>query len=171
MMAEDHMDRNPNEDEQDRKTPAENKSVLNRSTQELEQALKEANSFQSFSSEMNEEFLSVDVGKDLAALIKAHKVKKADLFLNANIHENYGYQILSGKRYPSREVLLSIFLSLHLSVDEANLFLKTHGFSPLYVRRKFDAAVAYSLMHGWSVMKCNELLHDNGLPLLKKETM
>ena len=146
-----------------------NGEILNKTTQELEQELKEANSFKAFSAEMDGEFLSYEVGRDLGALIKARKVKKTDLFLDANIHENYGYQILSGKRYPSREVLLSIFLSLRLPLEEVNRFLKTHGFSPLYVRRKFDAAVAYSLMHGWSVMKCNELLHDNGLPLLKKE--
>lgn len=144
---------------------------LNKRTEELESELESAAFFEQYVSNNGAEFFSADVGKDLAALIKAHKVKKTDLFLDANIHENYGYQILSGKRHPSREVLLSIFLSLHLTVDEANRFLKSHGFLPLYVRNKFDAAVAYSLMHGWSVMKCNELLHDNGLPLLKKETV
>ena len=170
-MAERRTDSGFGADMTGRKKTAENSKVTNRNTQKLEQVLQEVSSFQAFSSEMEGEFLSPDVGKDLAELIKAHKVKKTDLFLDANIHENYGYQILSGKRHPSREVLLSIFLSLHLTVDEANQFLKSHGFLPLYVRNKFDAAVAYSLMHGWSVMKCNELLHDNGLPLLKKETV
>ncbi len=144
---------------------------LNKSTHELEQELREADSFERFAAGMDRAFLSAEVGRDLAALIKQHKVKKTDLFLDANIHENYGYQILNGTRYPSREVLLSIFLSLHLSYEDANKFLREHGFSPLYVRRKFDAAVIYSLMHGWSVLKCNELLHENGLPLLKRETL
>lgn len=143
---------------------------LNKNTHELEQELRESSSFEAFSSSMDNRFLAAEVGRDLAALIKKHKVKKTDLFLDANIHENYGYQILNGTRYPSREVLLSIFLSLHLPYEEANRFLREHGFSPLYVRRKFDAAVIYSLMHGWSVLKCNELLHENGLPLLKRET-
>ena len=35
--------------------------------------------------------------------------------------------------------------------------------------RKADAAVIYNLLHGWSVMQCNELLFENGLPLLVKE--
>ena len=66
-------------------------------------------------------------------------------------------------------MLLSIFLSLHLSYEEVNQFLRDHGYTPLYVRRKFDAAVIFSLMHGWSVMQCNELLQENGLPLLRKD--
>lgn len=142
---------------------------LNKNTAELEKLLKEADSFENFASEMDEEFLSAEVGRDLSELIKAHKVRKGQLFMDANIHENYGYQILSGRRYPSRDVLLSIFLSLRLPLQEVNDFLKAHGFSPLYVRRKSDAAVIYSLLHGWSVMQCNELLYENGLPLLKKE--
>ena len=143
---------------------------LNKDTEKLEKKLKEAESFEAFTEEMGDVFVSADVGKDLAELIKKRKVKKGQLFLDSNIHENYGYQILSGKRYPSRDVLLSIFLSLHLPLEEANQFLKTHGFSPLYVRRKFDAVVIYALFHGWSVMQCNELLYENGLPLLKKDT-
>lgn len=142
---------------------------LNKSTDILEKELREASSFQCFASEMDEAFLSAEVGRDLNELIRAKKARKGKLFQAAGIHENYGYQILNGKRYPSREVLLSIFLSLRLTPEEANAFLKTHGFSPLYVRRKADAAVIYSLLHGWSVMQCNELLFENGLPLLVKE--
>ena len=142
---------------------------INKDTGALEEELRESASFESFAQEMDDVFLSEEVGRDLAALIKARKVKKTKLFMDANIHENYGYQLLSGKRYPSRDVLLSIFLSLGLSFEEVNSFLKAHGYSPLYVRRKFDAAVIYSLMRGWSVMQCNELLQENGLPLLKKE--
>ena len=142
---------------------------LNKETEKLEKKLKDAESFAAFAEEMGEGFISADVGKDLAELIKKHKVRKGQLFLDANIHENYGYQILSGKRYPSRDDLLSIFLSLKLPPEEANQFLKMHGFSQLYVRRKFDAVMIYCLYHGWSVMQCNELLYENGLPLLKKD--
>ncbi len=142
---------------------------LDKKTDELEKELREATSFESFAAEMNEDFLAGEVGRDLAALIKNRKIKKSVLFRDANIHENYGYQLLNGTRYPSREVLLSIFLSMHLSYEETNQFLKSHGFTPLYVRRKFDAAVIYSLMQGWSAVKCNELLFEEGLPLLTKE--
>ena len=137
-------------------------------TSELENKLKEAETFASFASEMDEEFLAAEVGRDLSELIRAHHVKKRQLFMDANIHETYGYEILNGKRYPSRDVLLSLFLSLHLTVDEVNRFFRTHGYAPLYARSKFDAAVIYCFLHGRSVMQCNELLYENGLPLLKK---
>ena len=140
---------------------------LNKETKELEKDLKTTPSFRTFAEEMDEEFLSQEVGKDLSEMIRSRGIKKASLFMDANIHEVYGYQILSGKRYPSRDVLLSLFLSMRLDFEEANRFLKTHGFTPLYVRRKFDAAIAYSLMNGLSVLECNELLYENGLPLLK----
>lgn len=144
---------------------------LDKDTYKLEEELRTAASFESFASEMDDTFLSAEVGRDLTALIKRFKIKKTKLCLEANIHENYCYQIMSGKRYPSREVLLSIFLALHLPYEEANEFLRNHGYPPLYVRRKFDAAVIYALMHGWTVLQCNEHLLANGLPLLKKETV
>ena len=137
-------------------------------TSELENKLKDAESFGTFAADMDEEFLAAEVARDLDELIRSRHVQKRQLFMDSNINESYGYEILSGKRYPSRDVLLSIFLSLHLSVDEVNRFFRTHGFAPLYVRKKFDAAVIYSLLHGWSVMQCNELLYENGLPLLRK---
>ena len=143
--------------------------MINKNTGELEQELRGSATFETFAESMDDAFLAEEVGRDLALLIQKHKVKKTKLFLDANIHENYGYQLLSGKRYPSRDVLLSIFLSLHLSYEEVNQFLRDHGYTPLYVRRKFDAAVIFSLMHGWSVMQCNELLQENGLPLLRKD--
>ncbi len=143
--------------------------MINKNTGELEQELRESATFETFAESMDDAFLAEEVGRDLALLIQKHKVKKTKLFLDANIHENYGYQLLSGKRYPSRDVLLSIFLSLHLSYGEGNQFVRDHVYTPLYVRRKFDAAVIFSLMHGWSVMQCNELLQENGLPLLRKD--
>jgi hypothetical protein len=142
---------------------------MKKNTSELENILENAASFGDFAAEMNEEFLAAEVARDLQELIGARHVKKRDLFIDANINETYGYEILNGKRYPSRDVLLSLFLSLHLTVDEVNRFLRTHGYAPLYVRKKADAAVVYCLKHGWSVMQCNELLYENGLPLLRKE--
>ena len=142
---------------------------LDKDTLSLEEELKKANSFEAFASSMDNSFLSVEVGRDLTALIKRAKIKKNKLCLEADIHENYCYQIMTGTRYPRREVLLSILLALRLSYEEANEFLRNHGYSPLYIRRKFDAAVIYSLVHHWSVIQCNELLEKNGLPPLKKE--
>ena len=137
-------------------------------TSALESKLRETRSFETFAAGMDEEFLAAEVSRDLAELIREKHVKKRQLFMDAEIHETYGYELLNGKRYPSREVLLSLFLSLHLTVEEVNRFFRTHGFAQLYVRNKFDAAVIYSLLHGWSVMQCNELLYENGLPLLRK---
>ena len=143
---------------------------LKKDTSEIDDQLIKAESFGDFAAEMEGEFLTANVAKDLQELINARHVKKRELFMEANINETYGFEILNGKRSPSRDVLLSLFLSLHLTVDEVNGFLRTHGYGPLYVRRKADAAVIYCLKHKWSVMQCNELLYENGLPLLRKET-
>ena len=142
---------------------------MKKNTSELENILENAASFGDFAAEMENEFLPAEVARDLQELIGARHVKKRELFMESNINETYGYEILNGKRYPSRDVLLSLFLSLHLSVDEVNRFFRTHGFAQLYVRNKFDTAVIYCLKHKWSVMQCNELLYENGLPLLRKE--
>ena len=142
---------------------------INKDTKALEQELQESVTFETFAESMDDAFLAEEVGRDLALLIQKHKVKKTKLFLDANIHENYGYQLLSGKRYPSRDVLLSIFLSLHLSYEEVNQFLRDHGYTPLYVRRKRDVVIWFGFMKHMSLDEVDEKLRERDFKPLIRE--
>ena len=66
----------------------------------------------------------------LNKLIADKGVKKSDLFNEAAIERSYGYQILKGRRLPSRNKVLALALSLKLSLAhlEVHLLLRLGEF-------------------------------------------
>ena len=83
----------------------------------------------------------------LKRLIEEKKMKKSDIIRMINVDRNYGYQVLSGKRPPTRNFIIQTGLILKLSTDEVNYLLKLAGKSPLYVRNIVDARVFYAINH------------------------
>lgn len=74
---------------------------------------------------------------------------------------NYGYQILSGTRVPTRECLIRIGLLLGLSVEELQHMLSIAGRSSLYVKNMFDAKVFYAIKHKMSFEAAVEFIWEN----------
>ena len=82
-----------------------------------------------------------------AKIIDDRKMKKADVIRMINVDRNYGYQVLNGKRTPTRNFIIQISLILKLSIDEMNYLLQLAGKSTLYVRNLVDARVFYAINH------------------------
>ncbi len=83
----------------------------------------------------------------LKRLIEDKKMKKSDIIRMINVDRNYGYQVLSGKRPPTRNFIIQTGLILKLDTDEINYLLKLAGKAPLYVRNLVDARVFYAINH------------------------
>lgn len=83
----------------------------------------------------------------LNRLIDSRKMKKSDVIKMINVDRNYGYQVLNGKRTPTRNFIIQISLILKLGVDEMNYLLQLAGKSTLYVRNIVDARVFYAINH------------------------
>ena len=79
--------------------------------------------------------LSDTLASCLDALLSRHGLKKGAVIEAAQIERSYGYQLFSGRRgTPSRDVLLSLALAMHLSVEETQTLLRTAGLAMLYPR-------------------------------------
>lgn len=83
----------------------------------------------------------------LNRFIDDRKMKKSDVIRMINVDRNYGYQVLNGKRTPTRNFIIQTSLILKLSIDEMNYLLQLAGKSPLYVRNLVDARVFYAINH------------------------
>lgn len=88
-----------------------------------------------------------ELSEILNKLIDDRKMKKADVIRMINVDRNYGYQVLNGKRTPTRNFIIQISLILKLSIDEMNYLLQLAGKSTLYVRNLVDARVFYAINH------------------------
>lgn len=140
---------------------------MNRTTQELMNVLLSKGRVEDYLRENEGEMLSDTLASCLDALLSRHGLKKGAVIEAAQIERSYGYQLFSGRRgTPSRDVLLSLALAMHLSVEETQTLLRTAGLAMLYPRVRRDSVILLALADGASVMDCNDRLDDCGEPAL-----
>lgn len=140
---------------------------MNRTTQELMNALLSKGRVEDYLRENEGEMLSDTLASCLDSLLSRHGLKKGAVIEAAQIERSYGYQLFSGRRgTPSRDVLLSLALAMHLSVEETQTLLRTAGLAMLYPRVRRDSVILRALADGASVMDCNDRLDDCGEPAL-----
>lgn len=93
-------------------------------------------------------------------LLEDNNLKNTELFKRAGLSESYGYQLMNGKRQPSRDKVLQIALGLSLTIQETNNLLKLAEKSALYVKDKRDAIVIYALNNDLNLMSTNDILYE-----------
>lgn len=135
-------------------------------TEYLNKKLMETKDVKSFIQENKTSVSKQFFSDSLYKLIELSGKKNSTIFQSANIAESTGYQIMSGKRNPSRDVVIQLALALALDILETNRMLKLAEKSALYVKNKRDALLIYAINNSYSLMGTNELLMDEGCDLL-----
>lgn len=113
-------------------------------TAELEEKLKNPGDFDN---EIIEKNAPPELADVLSQYIDEKKISKAYVIRTLNVDRNYGYQILNGRRAPTRNCLIRIALILKLDADQINYLLRLAGKQPLYVRNLVDAKAFYAVKH------------------------
>lgn len=93
--------------------------------------------------------------------------KNSEIFSKANLSESYGYQLLNGKRQPSRDKVIQIAFGFPLDIETTNTLLKLAEKGPLYVKNKRDAIIMYGLNNKLSLIDLNELLYDEKCDIIE----
>lgn len=93
----------------------------------------------------------------LLDLLKAHDIPPAEFIRQMNIERSYGYQILSGKRKPSKELLVKSAILMRLNLNETQRLLKIGNRCVLYPRMKQDAIAIFAIENGMSLHEYQEL--------------
>ena len=102
----------------------------------------------------------------IAQLSDERALKHETVIARAGVERSFGHRLFNGTRNPSRDTVLQLAFGLGLGCDESQQLLKVAGMSPLHPKVKRDAVVAYCLHNGRTLMDAQELLYENGLPLL-----
>lgn len=105
----------------------------------------------------------------LTYLIQKSGIKNSELFEKAQLERSYGYQILKGRRVPSRNKVIALALSMNLNLDETNRLLKLADHGTLYANVKRDAVIIYCLVRHYSLIETNEALASYQYPILSEE--
>lgn len=136
------------------------------STEDLLHKLKASDSLSSFLCDCQEVFSSRSISAMLTELIEKHGASKSEVAKKAGISWVYLYQILTGRRHPSRNRIICIGLAISCTLEEIQTLLNESGHARLNIRNRRDAIIIYSILHGLDVFQLNDNLF-----LAKEETL
>ena len=126
-------------------------------TEDLERKLREEKNF-------DEQLVVSNKSPDIHILINKYIAEKnathADIIRRLNVERCYGYQLLNGKRIPTRVQLVKIALMLKLTFEETQKLLKVAGKEILYARNLTDAKIIHAIEHDLSYDNACEFIWD-----------
>ncbi len=102
--------------------------------------------------------ISVDFVNYLDKLLNENAIAKASLIKLSGIDRTYGYQILSGKKYASRDKVLRLCIAGSFTLEETNRLLSLGSYPRLYSKDRRDSIIFFSLNKGFSTLNTDLLL-------------
>ena len=99
----------------------------------------------------------------LSQYMRERDLTAAQLSETALLSRSFTYQICSGERRPSRDIILRLALVLELSVDETQALLRTAQRGALYPRVMRDAVILFALRNRMGILATDEQLLSRGL--------
>ena len=112
-------------------------------------------------------FINVDIKNFWKEAIKKSGKTKSDIINKADLSYCYFYDIINGRKIPSKDKIIRIVLAMKLDLDDCQEALRISGKSALYPRIKRDSILIYAINKGYSVYETNDLLTEYGEELLK----
>lgn len=135
---------------------------MKKSTQELLDILKNTPSFSDYTEQEEPELVQVSVSDYLNQLIHTKNQDLPSLIRKSGLDRTYCYQIIDGRKRPSRDKVLALCFAMDLSFTEVQQLLKATGYPILYARMERDSAIIFSLQRNCALSDVNELLYELG---------
>ncbi len=110
----------------------------------------------------DENFDKITITEYLNTLLEQHDLQAKDIIFKLNMERSYTYQILKGRRNPTRIFLIRLSILCGLSLDETQKMLSIGQRPILYPRNRFDAAIIYAIQNHLKEEELNQLLADIG---------
>lgn len=101
------------------------------------------------------------LSKYLCQIFDERSISKSDVIKNSDLNEIYAYQILAGKRAPSRDKVICICIGARFSVEDTNQALRIAKYSPLYPKFGRDSIIIFGIHNGYSILEINKELYSH----------
>lgn len=140
---------------------------MKKTTSELLDILKQSPKIEDYMEEELENLVETTLDLYLKKLLTEKNISASNMIRLSGLDRTYTYQILEGKKHPSRDKLLAIGFALKLTFEEMQTMLKSTGYPPLYARIRRDSIIIFALKHGSSLIDTNELLYQFDFELIQ----
>lgn len=135
--------------------------MKSKSTDELLNILKQSDSPKEYIDNNRNDLITDALSTHLTTLLTEKGITKSQVIKASELNDIYCYQIFSGKRFPSRDTLLSICIGMQLNVEETQQLLQFAGFAPLYVKNIRDSIILFGINNRYNIYEINESLYSN----------
>ena len=137
-------------------------------TDELIKSLSEKHcSLDWFFTDNDDSFVIVDVKAFWENLIEKSGRSKSNIINKADFSYCYFYDIINGRKMPTKDKVVRLTLAMKLSVSDCQAALKLSGRSALYPRVRRDSILIYAIENRLTTFRCDELLSKYGEEELK----
>ena len=136
-------------------------------TSDLLNNLKSSKDIDLFLNGNKQEFITYNVSEYLSKLIDEYSLSKSEIIKKSGLDRTYGYQILNGKRTPSRDKLIQLAFGMDLSFDDVQKLLIYTGYAPLYAKNRRDSIIIYAIEKRLPVIDLNLMLDSKNEEILK----
>lgn len=135
---------------------------MNKRTEDLLEQLKLRNiKYCEYLSANEDAFIQNDLSQFWSKVIELSETKKTDIINKADIGYTFFYDIIRGRKHPSRDTIIKIFIALKINVDYCQEALRIYEWAALYPKVKRDSILLYALLHKYSLQQTEELLEEN----------
>lgn len=131
-------------------------------TQELETILQQAETLQPTLNMIQDNLHAPGFSDLLAQMLAARGLTPQQLSSLAMLSRSFTYQLCSGLRAPSRDIILRLAVVLELTLEETQRLLRAAQRGALYPRIRRDAVMIYCLSHRLHLYDTDELLTSCG---------
>ena len=136
------------------------------STSELMAQLNSCNNIDDYLNKNESYFNNTTLAEYFYNMFDEKCLKKNRVFAKAEIAEVYGYQVIGGKKNPSRNVTLSLCIGAGFSLNETQAALQIGKYSSLTPKDKRDSIIIYGINNHQSVVDINLKLYENNMEML-----
>lgn len=96
-------------------------------------------------------FINVDIKEFWKKAVDTSSKTKSDIINKADMSYCYFYDVINGRKIPSKDKIIRIALAMNLSLDDCQEALRISGKSALYPRIKRDSILIYAINKGYSI--------------------
>lgn len=133
----------------------------------LEELKKKSTNLDEYISSNAESLIEISLREYWEGLYQKSGKTKADVINNADISYIYFYEILQGKKSPTKDKIIRLILAMELPLEDCQNALRFCNQAMLYPRIKRDSILIYAITNRMTVYETQALLKKAGEEELK----
>lgn len=141
--------------------------MFDKDTDELLNEICNAKEIDKYISDNEDELINQTFAKYVLSAMNEKGMTVPQLIEKSDLNRVYVYEILNGKKKPSRDKIIAMAIALEVGIKEAQRILRIGGVSELYPRDARDAVIIFCIENNKTITETNIELYNRDFRILE----